>query len=84
MNTTQFQHYSLPLIIGLRSNGQVGLVPTNQFKTIIDDSGGFTSMFDIEGFTINSIDYEYQVWYNCDSDLETWLKAQNISLGGFI
>jgi len=87
MNTWQIQLPlgSLPIALIACFDSSVVLTPTQQFKTIVDASNGFESMFDMDGFSINGEQFEYGVkyYYKEMPNLLGWLQKQGMEMPKF-
>jgi len=73
---------NLPLNLICAETGQIALIPTQQFKTIIDQCEGITAIIDTTGITINGESFEYNelISYKESPNMLQWLQAQKLEM----
>ena len=67
MYQIQLPLQTLPILITCNSEGRVGFSPQGIFKTLVDaydEANSKVAIFDMSGFSIDSIEYKYNVWYD--------------------
>ena len=82
MQQIQLQLSTLPVILLCFQDASIAFAPSQQFKTIIDDSG---ACWDMEGFSIGDKSYDYQkrYYYKDNEVLLKYLQSLNMELPTF-
>ena len=68
---------TLPLALGCFSDGSIAFAPAQKFKGFVDSyPNGISAIYDMEGFTLNGEQYEYnkRYIYKEDNILLSYLK----------
>lgn len=71
---------NLPISFACLQDGSVAVIPTSNFKGIVDYSSEHVAKYDIQGFSVDGVQYEYNrgINYKDEEGLISYLKSLNL------